>query len=99
MMKLAISALAAAFLLMPLPAPAQTGEAPAITDVSSQVTIRENRRGGVNVKVGREHNRRASSVRRHGRGVSRGAGRRCETVKTTRRVDGRTVTRTVRRCR
>ena len=105
MRKFALAAFAAALFLIPAPSSAsEAGGAKALTDVSSQVTIREGRRGGVRVRIGDRHGRGESRRRgaRHGRGESRrrGArrgGDRCVVRKVTERRGGRKVTRTVRR--
>ena len=87
MKKLVVVALAASAFLLPLPASATQPGLGSSTDISAQVTVRENRRGGVSVRVGDRH-RRWESRRRHGG---------CERITTKRRIGNRVVTRTVRR--
>lgn len=90
MIKTAMAAAVAAMLLLPGNASAQTVATDSITEMSSQ---------GVTVRVGPAHTRRASSrrvVRK--KVIVRRPAKRCRTVKTTTRVGGRVVTKTVRRC-
>jgi hypothetical protein len=84
-----LAALAAGKFLLPQPASAGQPGLASNTDVSAQVTVRENRRGGVSVRVGDGHRRWESRRRRAG----------CERITTKRRIGNRVVTRTVTRCR
>ena len=96
MMKFALAAAAAALFAFSAPANASpaSGTGAEITDVSSQVTIREGRRGGVRVRIGERDRHRRWESRRVRRSRDD-----CRKVTVVRRENGRTIRRTTTRCR
>lgn len=95
MRKFVLAAFAAAIFFIPAPSSAQqAGGAEPMTDVSSQVSVRGTRDGGVRVKVG--HGRVDSRRRDMRRGMRRGRAN-CVVRKVTTQRGGKTITRTVRR--
>jgi hypothetical protein len=108
MIKSVMAAAVAAMLLLPGQASAQSTSAVAVTDLSAQTTVVRKKtvvRRPVKKKVVVRRPAKRTVVVRPAtkktvvkRSVVRPAAKKCRTVKTTRRVGGRTVTSTTRRC-